>query len=105
MEIPFEKLIEIIVKEVAAELSKRGITVASSPEDTGSVSSQASRKQLCEIIDLKNYKSPVLTENHLASLDSNVREIVLPKGTVITPGARDIISKRELIIRSNHKSN
>ncbi len=105
MEVPIEKLIEIIVKEVVAELSKHGIKVSSSPAVEKSTNLASAPKQLCEIIDLKNYRSPVLTENHLLSLDSNVREIVLPKGTVITPGARDVISKRRLILRSGHKSN
>ncbi len=105
MEVSLERLIEAVIREIVAELSKRGVTLASNPENRGSTDFPASQKRLTEIIDLKSYKSPVLTENHLASLELGVREIVLPRGTVITPGAREIISKRKLIIRSENKTN
>lgn len=105
MEVTIEKLIELIVKEVAAELSKRGIAVIPAPEKGASLGVHVSQRHLREITDLKNYKTPVLTENHLASLEPSVREIVLPKGTVLTPGARDIVLKRKLIIRSDHRTN
>ena len=105
MEVSVEKLIELIVKEVAAELSRRGIAVIPASEKGTLSGVQPSQRHLQEIADLKIYKTPVLTENHLASLESSVREIVLPKGTVVTPGARDIIVRKKLIIRSDHRTN
>ncbi len=105
MEVSIERLIELIVKEITAELSRRGIAVIPASGKTTSSGVRMSQKHLQEMADLKNYKTPVLTENHLASLESSIREILLPKGTVVTPGARDIILKRKLIIRSDHRTN
>ncbi len=105
MEVSIEKLVENVVREVLAELSKRGITIIPDHKENLTVSSFNARRELSELIDLKNYKTPVLTESQIVSLDSGIREIVLPKGTVITPGAREIIARRRIIISSNHKTN
>ena len=105
VEITIEQLVSIIVKEVLAALSKKGVVV--NPHSLGTTTSlaAASQKELCETIDMKNYRSPVLTENHITLLHPNVREIIIPKGTVITPGARDAIAKRRLTVNNNHQSN
>ena len=100
MNIPREQLIEIIVREVLAELQRRGLSVddpsidASKPKPVGGGTSARA------IIDLKEYRTPVLTEYRLQQLDAAVAEIVIPKGTIITPGANDIIKKRSLIVSS-----
>ena len=52
-------------------------------------------------IDMSSYKTPVLTENILELINKDVNEIIIPKGTVFTPGARDIIKKRNFIISYN----
>jgi hypothetical protein len=51
-----------------------------------------------KVIDMNGYKTPVLTENHIAVLEYEVNEIIIPKGTIITPGAKDLIKKRKLIL-------
>jgi folate-dependent tRNA-U54 methylase TrmFO/GidA len=102
MEVKIEKLVRVIVKEVIAELSKNGVAVNLYSLEKTTSHSAASQKDFCETIDMKNYRSPVLTENHIALLHSDVREIVIPKGTVITPGARDAIAKRRLTVNNSH---
>ena len=104
MNIKFEKLIEIITAEVIAELAKLGIEIDYSTAGEKKQCTSVSRKKLCEIIDLKSYKTPVLTENHIESLSPDIIEIEVPKGTIITPGARDLIKKRNLRISSNYKT-
>jgi len=103
LRIEIEKLIDLIVREVIAELSKRGVDVASSPKGkinaAPAVSSRESRQR--EIIDMRSFRTPVLTENQLALLDSKTIEIVIPKETVITPGAREIIKKKNLAVITN----
>ena len=103
MEIKIEKLIEIIVREVITELSKLGEVIDFSTEEIKTNCSCTNIKQnkQRETIDLSNYKTPLLTENHLVSLDPAIVEIVVPKGTIISPGAKDIIKKHKLILSNN----
>lgn len=97
MKVDIEKIIEIIVREVITELTKLGVDIELSYVGNKKISSpNAILEDKREVIDMSGYKTPVLTENHLISLDSNKVEIVVPKGTVLTPGARDIIRKRKL---------
>ncbi len=99
MTVDIQKLIQMITSEVILQLSKMGVDVTSSsqrlvgPELVNNFHSNQSK-----IIDMNGYKTPVLTENHLEVLDSEVIEIIIPKGTVITLGAKDIIKKRKLIV-------
>jgi len=102
MEVKIEELVRIIVNEVIAELSKKGVAVNPHSLEKITSHSAASQTEFCETIDMKNYRSPVLTENHITMLHSNVREIIIPKGTVITPGARDAIAKRRLKVNNSH---
>jgi ethanolamine utilization cobalamin adenosyltransferase len=50
---------------------------------------------------MSGFKTPILTEYALESIGQDVNEIIIPKGTVFTPGARDIIKKRNFIINYN----
>jgi len=105
LKINIEKLIEIITNEVVEQLTKLGVEVDYSSITGGKICSGSSRKNLNEIINLENYKTPVLTVNQLNTLSMDVLEIEVPKGTIITPGAREIIKKRNLRISSNYKTN
>ncbi len=121
MNICIEKLITIVTREVIAELQRRGIAVDGIGE-TGAASRHAagaavraaagpaSREAVAAVsvvpprraaIDLSMFKTPVLAEHHLLSLDPSVTEIVIPRRTVITPGARDVIKKRSLVVSSD----
>jgi len=103
LKIDINKLVEIIIKEVVSELSKRGIEVdySNSKYITSYSNKSSEAKKLSQIINMEDYKTPVLTESRLESIDPGITEIVIPKGTVITPGAKDIIKKRNLIINNN----
>ena len=100
MKINIESLVEIIVKEVIAELSKIGVEVEYLKEmKSGNFSRLENRKK--QEIDMSGFKTPILTEYALESIGQDVNEIIIPKGTVFTPGARDIIKKRNFIINYN----
>ncbi len=105
MKINIEKLVEIITNEVVEQLTKLGVEIDYSSIKERKIISGNNRKNLNEIINLKNYKTPVLTINQLNSLGEDILEIEVPRGTIITPGARDIIKKRNLRISSNYKTN
>lgn len=103
MEINIEKLIEIIVREVITELLKRGEVIDPPLKGLKTNCSCTSiiKNKPRAVIDLSNYKTPLLTEKYLAKLDKAIVEIVVPKGTIISPGAKDIIKKRNLVIINN----
>lgn len=97
-----EKLIEIIVREVISELSKLNmIDLNSGIKNSDCSCKNIIKKVQPKIIDMSNYKTPILTENHLLTLDPTISEILVPKGTIITPGARDIIKKQKLVLNNN----
>ena len=95
MKISIEQLIELIVKQVVAELTQRGVEIDFGNEKNISLSTKVE-------IDMSGYKTPVLTENN-SQLNFAEREIIIPEKTVITPGAREIIKKKKLIV--THKTN
>ncbi len=103
LEIKFEKLIEVIVREVLEELLKIGVKVDYSSElKKNTCSCNNTNKNLYrEILNFNGYRTAVLTEKQLLSLKPETVEIVIPKETVFTPGAREIIKKRKLIISYN----
>ena len=102
MKISIEELIILITREVISELSKIGIAVDFNI--SANFSSEKSIESSIEL-DMSNYKTPVITESSLISLDSDISEIIVPTGTVITPGARDIIRKKNLNVIYKNKSN
>ena len=100
MKINIENLVEIITKEVIKELLKIGVELDFSKEmKAGNLSNNGNQKK--QEIDMSGYKTPILTEYALESIGRDVNEIIIPKGTVFTPGARDIIKKRNVIISYN----
>ncbi len=102
MKIEIEKLIEIIVKEVISELSKLNfIDLTPGIKNSTCSCKSANKKVQPKLIDMSNYKTPILTENHLLTLDPTISEIIVPKGTIITPGARDIIKRQKLVLNNN----
>jgi hypothetical protein len=96
LKINVESLIEIIVKEVIAELLKMGVEINLSVKEEKRTFNNKQK------IDMSNYKTPVLTENMLESIETSVNEIIVPKGTVITPGAREVLKKRNFIVSNNY---
>jgi hypothetical protein len=97
MNITIEHLIELVVRETIRELSRRGIPIEN---ELGKSNEPVENKNVsaCVSIDLSQYRTPVLTEAHLVKIDDSVREISIPQGTVITPGAKELIKKRNLIV-------
>jgi len=95
MKISIERLIELIVKQVVAELTKRGVEIDFGDENKLLLNTKVE-------IDMSCYKTPVLTENNFQFISAE-GEIIIPEKTVITPGAREIIKKKKLIV--THKTN
>lgn len=116
MEIPLEKLIEIVVSRVLAELARRGVTVtgAGAPGGTGMPAmarqpaghgsaahhegppAPAAAPGTRLAPDFGGYKTPVLNENRVRGAGPHIREIVVPPETIVTAGARALIEQRRL---------
>lgn len=120
MRIELDTLIELIVRETVRELAKLGVDIdgassavpahqpapscgcgstrsgatgsaSASQADTGADAAAVRVK-----VDLSRYRTPVLLESHVLALDERIREIEIPTGTVISPGARDAIKHRRM---------
>ena len=94
MEISVEKLIEIIVRGVLSELAKRGVAPGIPPAPGGTAPARDPASRVA--IDMTGYRTPVLTENRVRSLEMRVREITVPSGTICTTGARDVLQQRRI---------
>lgn len=104
MKLSTEELVNRVVAEVMAELARRGKKL-----DQGSPASHTPRPAPSpgpadHVIDMSGFKSPVLLESHLLSLGPDVKEVVVPTGTVVTPGAREILKKKNLTLKSIPKT-
>lgn len=102
MQISVEQLIESVVREVIAELTRRGIDVGSPGTPARSAPVQIARGGSLEI-DMSAYRTPVLTESQLARIDATVSTILVPCNTVVTPGAWGVLrSKKLTLVRTAH---
>jgi len=95
VEINIEKIIGIVTRQVVKELQAQGMKVNFS---SGNDNSLDALRTKTETIDMSKYKTPVLTENHIRRLHELTGEIVVPKGTVITPKAKEMVKERKLVI-------
>ena len=108
MNMSIEELVNRIVADVLAELSKRGVTAVSGPPQRSSVpaaSESNSAHSAVYVVDVSGFRSAVLLENHLLPLGPEVKEIAVPCGTVMTPGAKEIMKKKNLKLKSIPKTN
>jgi hypothetical protein len=94
MQLSMEQLVEIVVKEVLAELARRGMVPGSRPEEGPAVQPAGSPSRV--IVDMTGYRTPVLTENRVRAVERHVSELVVPAGTVCTWGARDVMAQRKM---------
>ena len=101
-EMGLENIITMVTKHVIDELERKGIRIVHSnaiPEQasTGSIQPWGNQNRI-ERIDMSKYKSPVLTENHILRLHELTGGISVPKGTVITPKAKQLLRQKNILI-------
>jgi len=94
MQLTIEQLVAVVVKEVLAELERRGM-VPGIRSGAGSVAESAGSSSTVTL-DMTGYRTPVLTEHRVRALERHVREVVVPAGTVCTWGARDVMAQRKI---------
>jgi hypothetical protein len=96
MKIDIQKLVEMITTEIVTQLSKMGVEIENTPAGEKRIDSFELFNNKYKVIDMNGYMSPVLTENQLLILNPEIEEIIIPTGTVITPGAKEIIRKKKI---------
>lgn len=104
-QISIEQLVERIVREVIAELMKRGVEIdlPAGPQPHGQAAQTAGGTAL--EIDMSAYRTPVLTEGHLSRIDPKVSTILVPCNTVVTPGAWGTLRSKRLTLVRKTQSN
>jgi hypothetical protein len=98
LEIELEKLISLVTAEVMKELKKQGVQVLASSEKRAQLDQMYGLRTKSEEIDMSKYKTPILTENHIRKLHELTGEVVIPKGTIVTPKAKEIIKEKRISI-------
>jgi hypothetical protein len=99
VKISMEELVAAVVREVVAELTKRGVEVVGSspsPRTAASPSFVSPAPGASVEIDMSGFKTPVLTESQLTRLGPGVGTVVVPCRTVVTPGAWDLLRSKKL---------
>jgi len=94
VEISLQKIIEIVTEEVIKELIKKGIKI----DESFIRKTENNNNNKSFEIDMRRFKTPIVTENILGSIDKNINKIIVPAKTIITPGARHIVKKNKLTI-------
>ena len=98
MEIALDQLIQRVTSAVVKELKSQGIQILhSSPSGPGSDDINRLRTK-SEKIDMSKYRTPILTESHIRRLHELTGEVIIPKGTVITPKARELVKQTQIIL-------
>ena len=93
--ISLEEIVDLVVKEVILELSKKGIQIDG--EISNVTNFGASNRKIK--MEMKKYKTPLLTEACILELSLEIEEIEVPEKTIITPSASDLIRERKIIIK------
>jgi hypothetical protein len=96
--ISVEQLVESIVREVVAELTKRGVEISFPGVRVGETPGTHERTGTSLEIDMSAFRTPVLTENQVNRIDAKVSRLIVPCRTVVTPGAWDIIKAKKLTV-------
>ena len=87
-----QQLIEEIVQRVVKEVLKELSVTSQQPAVNGF-------RNKSERLNFEGYKTPVITEKHIRHLHELTGEIIVPKKTIISPKARDVIREKGLRVR------
>jgi hypothetical protein len=101
MNISIEKLIELIFKELVAELSKRGINIDAKNPNHNFIKTTENNFDNIIKFDFNGFKTPLIREEKIINLNENVKEIIVPAKTIFTPSAMDLIKKKNIRINKN----
>ena len=111
LEISLETIIRRVVLEVIRELKNQGIRTVTVEHLMEQATSANTDKDRCirlkdtdpgtrvERPDMTGYKTPVLTERHILKLHALTESVVMPKGTVVSPKAKELLRDKNILLR------
>ena len=99
MDSSIQKLIQLIIKEIIKELVEQGIIKNSDIEKSREFNFGQSIRNKVEKIDMSKYRTPILTENQINHLHELTGQIIVPKGTVITPKAKEVLKTKQISLK------
>ena len=101
MKISVEELVAIIVEEVVIQLQKKGIKINRVKSNEAHKSIAFDSNQTIHNFEFSGYKRPLITEEKIIQLKSNIKEISVPQNTIFTPSALDLVRKRKIKINKD----
>ena len=102
--VSIDKLIQLVTQEVVAQLKSNGVTVTFDSCQVGNgianiiANNNDSVQRRTERINMSKYKTPILTERQINRVHELTGKIIVPLGTLITPKAREIAKRKQIII-------
>jgi hypothetical protein len=79
-----ESIVRRVTQEVWQELARKGIAIPALLPD-GPVR-----------IDMSRYRTPLLTERAIAGLHPRSNNVAVPKGTIVTPRAKELLREKNI---------
>ena len=101
MKVSLEDIITRVVKEVVTELIRNGVEIDAGRQPCNGCSAGHAPERPAtktERIDMTPYKSPLLTESHIKRLHALTGRIEIPRDTIITPKAKELIKRKQITV-------
>jgi hypothetical protein len=100
-DISVEAIILQVTERVIRELRNQGVRVVSaggsSHAQTPAIPGQCGAPSIrTERMDMAEYRTPVLTERHVRKLHPLTGSVTVPRGTVVSPKARELLRDRNI---------
>lgn len=93
--VSLETVILRVVEQVVRELKNQGIQIVLKE---GKATPDGNPSGI-ERVDMSGYKSPILTERHVLALRGQTGTVIVPKGTVVSPKAREWLRDRNIALQ------
>jgi hypothetical protein len=90
-----ENLIQLVTREVMRELAARGIAGIGPQSNEPQNASDATMRQR---IDMSKYRTPIITENAIMRMHERTATVLAPKGTILTPRAKELMRERNISV-------
>jgi hypothetical protein len=103
-EISLDAIILQVTGQVIRELADRGVRVVSAAGSadagtSGFAPGSVNSSIRSERADMTGYRSPVLTERHVRKLHELTGTVIVPRGTVLSPKALELLRDRNIQLR------
>ena len=101
VEVPVETIVRQVTAQVIRELADQGVRIVST---AGSAVSQEPQIAAgfggspirSERADMTGYRTPVLTERHVKRLHELTGAVIVPRGTVLSPKAKELLRDKNI---------